>query len=378
MSVYTQDIKIICQNHVLKSTAKASEGHPWRNWKIRVVAVDNDREKKGKLNHLLDHVEYWLHPTFVNPVRDFKKEPYLLQEKGWGEFDMRVILYFKDFLLEPDPEEILFDLHFREPIYTIKHTIIFNDPSPELIRILQMELPTSDLQTTIHIDSRKRRTSPTMSTSKKIKTPPSMSSPADGGPMTPASTSNNNSSRYPTSPSSSMMHYLQDHESSAESDDLYRTVHGYRRQKKTINQDGVTIDDIYNETDIENASSIHAKQLDDHVRKAWGLPVQGVDMLELAKRLTLLTPEQIEEVEGLILKSKNDDCVIEDNDGKYRHLWLSNVLFANTQTDEFMFDLYSLGPELLSQLWDYTAEKQLQQKTTALSPFSLVQANANI
>ncbi|KAI8647072.1 yeats family-domain-containing protein [Parasitella parasitica] len=359
MSVYTQDVKIICQNHVLKSTAKASEGHPWRNWKIRVVAVDNNREKKGKLNHLLDHVEYWLHPTFVNPVRDFKKEPYLLQEKGWGEFDMRVILYFKDSLLEPDPEEILFDLHFREPIYTIKHTIIFNNPSPELIRILQMELPTSDLQTTIHIDNRKRRTSPTMSTSKKIKTPPSMSSPADGGPLPPAAASNNNSIRYPTSPSSSMMLYLHDHDSSAESDDLYRTVHGYRRQKRTVNQDGVTIDDIYNETDIENASSIHTKQLDDHLRKAWGIPM-GVDMLELAKQLTLLTPEQIEEVEALILKGKNDNTVVEDNE------------------DEFMFDLYSLGPELLSQLWDYTVEKQSQQKATALSPFSLVQANANM
>jgi len=42
---------------------------PCRNWKIRVVAVDNNREKKGKLNHLLEHVEYWLHPTFENPVR---------------------------------------------------------------------------------------------------------------------------------------------------------------------------------------------------------------------------------------------------------------------------------------------------------------------
>lgn len=53
----------------MKGTMKASEGHPWRNWKIRVVAVDNNREKKGKLNFLLDHVEYILHPTFDNPRR---------------------------------------------------------------------------------------------------------------------------------------------------------------------------------------------------------------------------------------------------------------------------------------------------------------------
>lgn len=204
----------------------------------------------------------------------FQKEPYLLQEKGWGEFDMRVILYFKGFLQEPDPEEILFDLHFREPIYTIKHTIVFNNPSPELIQILQMELPNSDLQTTIHIDNRKRRTSPSLMTSKKIKTPPSTSSPADnGGPMTPSLSSNNHIKYPPTSPSLTMLYNLQDHESSAESDDLYRAAHGYRRQKKPAAPDGVIIDDIYNETDIDNASSIHSKQVDEHVRKAWGIPV---------------------------------------------------------------------------------------------------------
>lgn len=38
-------------------------------------------------------------------------------------------------------------------------------------------------------------------------------------------------------------------------------------------------------------------------------------MLELAKRLTLLTPEQIEEVQALIIRSKKDDTVVEDNDG---------------------------------------------------------------
>jgi len=208
-------------------------------------------------------------------VTGFQKEPYLLQEKGWGEFDMRVILYFKSFLQEPDPEEILFDLHFREPIYTIKHTIVFNNPSPELIQILQMELPNSDLQTTIHIDNRKRRTSPSLMTSKKTKTPPSTSSPADngGGPMTPSLSSSNHIKYPPTSPSLTMLYNLQDHESSAESDDLYRAAHGYRRQKKPTAPDGVIIDHIYNETDIDNASSIHSKQVDEHVRKAWGIPV---------------------------------------------------------------------------------------------------------
>lgn len=53
----------------MKGSIKASAGHPWRNWKIRVVAVDSNQERKGKLNYLLDHVEYMLHPTFDNPRR---------------------------------------------------------------------------------------------------------------------------------------------------------------------------------------------------------------------------------------------------------------------------------------------------------------------
>lgn len=38
-------------------------------------------------------------------------------------------------------------------------------------------------------------------------------------------------------------------------------------------------------------------------------------MLELAKRLTLLTPEQIEEVQTMILRNKKEETVVEDNDG---------------------------------------------------------------
>lgn len=38
-------------------------------------------------------------------------------------------------------------------------------------------------------------------------------------------------------------------------------------------------------------------------------------MLELAKRLTTLTPEQIEEVQTMIHRNKKEETVVEDNDG---------------------------------------------------------------
>lgn len=41
--------------------------------------------------------------------------------------------------------------------------------------------------------------------------------------------------------------------------------------------------------------------------------------------------------------------------------------------EKFVVDLYSLGPDLITQLWDITEKKS--KSSAALSPFSLVQAN---
>lgn len=63
-----------------------------------------------------------------------KEEPYLLEEKGWGEFDMRIVLYFIDGLA--NTEVVLFDLHFMIPTYSLVHTIHFAQPCSELMSIL--------------------------------------------------------------------------------------------------------------------------------------------------------------------------------------------------------------------------------------------------
>lgn len=69
-SLITQDIKITCENNIIKGPgAKSVDGHPWRNWKITLIAMDDGKEVKGKLSTILDHVEYILHPTFEEPRR---------------------------------------------------------------------------------------------------------------------------------------------------------------------------------------------------------------------------------------------------------------------------------------------------------------------
>lgn len=208
------------------------------------------------------------------------KEPYLLQEKGWGEFDMRVVLFFANNLAEP--ENIFFDLHFRETTYTILHKVHFQNPSPELIKLLSIEVPPSDSinnhsannSSNHDINSvKKRRTSPSLNVNaKKIKTPPSISSPAQfsDGPLTPSSSNYyNNNNKYPSSPS--LLHNQQEHDlflNNLEPNDLLRSIHGFRQNK----EDGAIIDDVYAEKDLDNVDPIHKKVIDENVRLAWGLP----------------------------------------------------------------------------------------------------------
>lgn len=156
---------------------------------------------------------------------------------------MRVELFFKNNLAPP--ENIFFDLHFREPIYTIMHKVIFQNPSPELVQLLSIDIPDQP-QHIMNIDfnNKKRRTSPPLPGTKKIRTPPSTSD-----------------AKYPSSPSSRL--------DMDDSEDIYKTMH-HRSQRKA--QHPGIIDDIYSEKDIPNANPIHSKILDDKVRSAWGLP----------------------------------------------------------------------------------------------------------
>ncbi|KAI8890782.1 yeats-domain-containing protein [Backusella circina FSU 941] len=380
MNEVFQDIKIVCQNSIIKGSVGA-EGHPWRNWKIRLIAVDDKKERRGKLEHLLERVEYLLHPTFENPSRVFLKEPYLLQERGWGEFDMRVVLYFKNNLA--NPENIYFDLHFRESAYAIPHRVVFPVPvPPELIRLVSLEFPVSDtLLNGGH--TKKRRTSPSaLVSSKKIRTPPI------GNNQPPALSDSkqhlhqlhhqqqqqqqqqqqhhhhqhnqHNQNRHNNNNNLLTSYYpIQQKINSIEGDLLEDMFHGTYGTKRE-GENGQVIDDIYSEQDIERVNPIHTQMADQEVRKAWGIP-EGLDILELARRLSFRTPEQTEEIETMIKKQVKDNSSLEETE------------------DEFVFDLYSLGPKLLNQLWEYTERSMspsMFTATTTLSPFSLVQANA--
>jgi transcription initiation factor IIF auxiliary subunit len=60
--------------------------------------------------------------SFPNsPSTDLKKPPFLLQERGWGEFDMEITLNFID---KAGTQAIRHDLHFQETRYENDHKIV--------------------------------------------------------------------------------------------------------------------------------------------------------------------------------------------------------------------------------------------------------------
>lgn len=64
------------------------------NWYEWMVFVDED---ESTLNRI-DHVEYLLHPTFPNPRRVVydASSKFELRSSGWGMFNLKVRIYYKD------------------------------------------------------------------------------------------------------------------------------------------------------------------------------------------------------------------------------------------------------------------------------------------
>ncbi|KAI8076743.1 yeats family-domain-containing protein [Halteromyces radiatus] len=353
------DIKITCQSSINPGAA-AIDGHPWRNWKIRLVAMEGGKEHKGKLTHVLDRVEYILHPTFENPRRVANCEPYMLQEKGWGEFDLRIVLYFKDNLVSP--EVISFDLNFRASTYSVIHKRFFPDAPPEFMSLLYKQ--------TLSPTITNKRSSPSMggrsinntngsnmnnSNNNNVNTyhRNKISTGLAAGPSSSSAiTTTSNSSSQQASPSyhTSITSYDSHQQQQQQLDSSYdRSKRGrYARTANVTNndtaffnkatgkrRDGLIVDDVYTEQDLEHVHPIHRSKLEQSTRQAWGIPMD-LDMIELATRLSRMTDDQVDEFQSIIQKTMTKDMTIEETD------------------EEIMVDLYSLGPQLLNSLWQYT------------------------
>ncbi|KAF2748894.1 hypothetical protein M011DRAFT_493650 [Sporormia fimetaria CBS 119925] len=112
------------------------EGFPMRQWSIEVWLLGENGEEVPA--NVFDKVTYNLHPSFERPRQVFKKPPFRIEEKGWGEFEMNIVLTAAH---KGGDHTLPHDLNFAQERYEAKHTITFRNPKPDLVALLQESGP---------------------------------------------------------------------------------------------------------------------------------------------------------------------------------------------------------------------------------------------
>ncbi|KAG0100200.1 hypothetical protein BGZ93_003370 [Podila epicladia] len=120
-----KEVKVVTDQIIVKG--QKQHGFPMRSWKISIVGVGPDGEDQ-RLPYV-DYVEYILHHTFEQPLRKVADYPFLLQEKGWGEFDMKIMFYFVDKSVAPFVLD--HDLNFQKNHYEGARSISDNEHGGE-------------------------------------------------------------------------------------------------------------------------------------------------------------------------------------------------------------------------------------------------------
>jgi len=97
-----------------------------REWSIEVWLL-NDRDEDVPAT-IFEKATYELHPSFPKPRQTFKKPPFKIEEEGWGEFDMQILLTT---LHRGGDHTLSHDLNFAQEQYESKHTIVSSFKSSE-------------------------------------------------------------------------------------------------------------------------------------------------------------------------------------------------------------------------------------------------------
>lgn len=84
--------------------------------------------------NVLSDCTYHLHPTFENPVRKFFSPPFVLEEEGWGQFEIKIVC---NFLSGVGKITIKHPLQFEDNAYAMDYLVQVPYHTPELRRRLE-------------------------------------------------------------------------------------------------------------------------------------------------------------------------------------------------------------------------------------------------
>ncbi|KAI3403624.1 TAF14 [Candida oxycetoniae] len=136
MSEVKRTIRITTEQHVMKDLPPV-ENFPMRKWSISISMLDaQGSEIPAKI---LDKVTYHLHPTFANPVRVTKQQPFIVEEQGWGEFDIPIVVHILGINGKPGERKFQHDLNFLQEKYHNDHVIsipVGPNKNPQLNKFL--------------------------------------------------------------------------------------------------------------------------------------------------------------------------------------------------------------------------------------------------
>ncbi|EZF25060.1 hypothetical protein H112_02556 [Trichophyton rubrum D6] len=103
---------------VIRDPNSGIEGFPLRQWSVEIHLLNDHGEPVPA--SVFPKVTYHLHPSFEQrATQTIKSPPFRIEEEGWGEFDMQIVLSAPD-----KDHSITHDLNFQSSKYESKHVIV--------------------------------------------------------------------------------------------------------------------------------------------------------------------------------------------------------------------------------------------------------------
>ncbi|KAK5137330.1 hypothetical protein LTR08_000300 [Meristemomyces frigidus] len=135
-------VKLVTKQNIVHNVEPEAEGIPMRSWTISVYLVGPDGDDLPAT--CFEKVTYLLHVSFGKRAKQvIRNAPFTIKEKGWGEFDMSIILTPIGSPKGGD-QTVQHDLNFLQEEYESTHSVTFRNPKDALLSILKESAPASE------------------------------------------------------------------------------------------------------------------------------------------------------------------------------------------------------------------------------------------
>lgn len=114
-------VKLVTRQNVIDEPSDV-EGFPMRSWNISIFLVGPEGDDVPA--NCFEKATYLLHESFGKRAKQvIKNPPFKITEKGWGEFDMQIVLTPVG---NPKGGEqtLNHDLNFQQEMYESTHSVV--------------------------------------------------------------------------------------------------------------------------------------------------------------------------------------------------------------------------------------------------------------